>query len=148
MEFNITFIISIISFIIFTALMNKILYKPLEEIVQKRENLISGNFSDAENANTEAKSLLDTKAEKLAKAKIDAKKITADKLQEANNEADEHIKNAKNKYSEYINSEKDNLSIQYNKIKQDMKDSTIDIAQIISDKLLKEKFPIRRSFNE
>ena len=50
MEFNATFLVSAISFIVFTILMNKILYAPLEKIVDERENFINGNYSDAKNA--------------------------------------------------------------------------------------------------
>ena len=40
MEFNATFIVSVISFIIFTLLMNEILYKPVSKIVEEREHTI------------------------------------------------------------------------------------------------------------
>ena len=58
MEFNATFLITIISFITFTILMNAILYRPLERIVDERKELIEKNYSDGESAKLEAKSLM------------------------------------------------------------------------------------------
>ncbi len=43
MEFNGTFLIATISFIIFTLLMNKILYKPINDIIEKRDRLFDDN---------------------------------------------------------------------------------------------------------
>ena len=43
MEFNGTFLIAAISFIIFTLLMNKILYKPVSEIIEKRKLFFEEN---------------------------------------------------------------------------------------------------------
>ena len=46
LEFNATLLIAMLSFIIFMCIMNLVLYKPMREIVEKREQLL------ADNANT------------------------------------------------------------------------------------------------
>jgi F-type H+-transporting ATPase subunit b len=79
MEFNATFFVSAISFIIFTILMNIILYRPLEKIVDEREDFISKNYTDAKDADNKSKSLLQDKADKLAKSKLDAKSLITEK---------------------------------------------------------------------
>ena len=47
LEFNATFLIAMISFIIFMIIMNAVLYKPLARISGEREKLISKNYEDA-----------------------------------------------------------------------------------------------------
>ena len=136
MEFNATFLISTISFIIFTLLMNVILYRPLEKIVEEREELIRGNYSDAENANLEAKSLLDKKTEKMAKMKIEAKTIINNKTKEANEKSSKIINVAKKSNVDLINSEKDKLKTESEDIQNKMSEDIFAIAQIISNKLL------------
>lgn len=49
MEFNATFLISAISFILFTLIMNKIFYKPLERVMDERQKFIDDTKSDAKN---------------------------------------------------------------------------------------------------
>ena len=44
LEFNATFFIAMISFVVFMIIMNAILYKPLERIVTERKNLIDKNY--------------------------------------------------------------------------------------------------------
>ena len=48
MEFNGTFLASAISFIVFVYCMNKLLYAPVQKIVQERHEFINTNYSDAE----------------------------------------------------------------------------------------------------
>ena len=46
MEFNATFLATIISFVLFVILMNKILYAPILNIMEQRKSFIYGNYSD------------------------------------------------------------------------------------------------------
>ena len=47
MEFNATFIVAFVSFIIFTVIMNLILYKPLSKVVAQRQQFIDENYEEA-----------------------------------------------------------------------------------------------------
>ena len=48
MEFNATFLATIISFIVFVFLMNRILYAPVLNIMSERKAYINGNYKAAE----------------------------------------------------------------------------------------------------
>ena len=60
MEFNGTFLIATISFIIFTLLMNKILYKPINDIIEKRNMLLDDNKTKVNTHNQNEKELINT----------------------------------------------------------------------------------------
>jgi F0F1-type ATP synthase membrane subunit b/b' len=47
MEFNGTFFVTIITFIVFVFLMNKILYAPILNIMEERKNFVDGNYKTA-----------------------------------------------------------------------------------------------------
>ena len=49
MEFDATFLISIISFIRFVFIMNNIFYVPVMKIIQDRQNFVEDNFVSAKN---------------------------------------------------------------------------------------------------
>ena len=65
MEFNATFLVSAISFIVFTFIMNAIFYKPLTSIIEERENFINKAIDDAKNSENIASNLLKNKEETL-----------------------------------------------------------------------------------
>lgn len=134
MEFNATFIITAISFLVFVYLMNTILYRPLENIVEEREKLLSDNFNDADNAKNNARSLLEEKATQLANAKIEAKRFIDAKLKEGYDGSSEVIKNAKSKSVEFIQTQKEQLLKEGSEIEQNFDVS--ELANMIKDKVL------------
>ena len=142
MEFNATFFISAISFIIFTILMNKILYSPMEKIVDERENFVNNTYKDAKDASDKSKSLLQDKADKIAKSRLDAKNVINNKTNEANKHSDEITKNAKIESNKLITEKKAELEQTSNNVENEMQKDVVNLAQIISDKILKENIPI------
>lgn len=82
MEFNATFIISAISFIVFTLIMNAIFYKPLQNIVLERQKFIDETIEDAKHHRKKSEAILKDKEKKITKAKHDAKQIIVDKSDE------------------------------------------------------------------
>lgn len=91
LEFNATFLISILSFVIFIFIMNSIFYKPILSIIRKRNEYINSNVSEFKlltERNEKQKIYID---ETLRNAKIESasaasnslekiKKISQDKL--------------------------------------------------------------------
>ena len=68
MEFNATFLISAISFIIFTLIMNKIFYSPLERVINEREKFINDTKLETQNTNIKADTIIKERDEKLNKS--------------------------------------------------------------------------------
>lgn len=68
LEFNATFFIAMISFIIFMIIMNAILYKPLDRIVRERRDLIDKNNLKAKIAGEKADILKKWQESSLEKA--------------------------------------------------------------------------------
>ena len=53
MEFDATFLIVVISFLVFIFIMNKIFYAPILNIMQERQKLVENNFTSAKNTSEE-----------------------------------------------------------------------------------------------
>ena len=58
MEFNATFLATIVSFIVFVFLMNKVLYAPILNVMEARKNFIADNFKTAEKNNAKSNSII------------------------------------------------------------------------------------------
>ena len=84
MEFNATFFVTAISFILFTIIMNKIFYAPLTKVIDERESFIRNAMNDAKDSETQAGILLKNKEEKLNAAGEKSRKIITDAVEEAN----------------------------------------------------------------
>ncbi len=136
MEFNATFIVTIISFIVFVILMNAILYRPLEKIVDEREKLIKDNTENAKTLNSEAETLLEKKAREIAQAKADAKNSLDTKLKESYENSSQKIHKAKEESLNCIKEQKQQLQNEKENIKEIMNPDIRHFAQLITDKLL------------
>ena len=87
MEFNATFLVSAISFIVFVFLMNKIFYAPLEQIIGEREKLVDDTLNEAKKSKEEVSRLLSERESKLNKASEDCKSIINTKIAKTNEES-------------------------------------------------------------
>lgn len=136
MEFNATFLISAISFILFTIIMNKIFYKPLENIMNERQKFINDNKLDAKNSSERAEILLKDRENRLNKSVEESKKLVADKVNKANENSNNLISKAKQKSTEDIISAKNELSIQAAEAENELNSKVQALAEVISSKLL------------
>ena len=136
MEFNATFLISVISFILFTIIMNKIFYKPLENIMNERQKFINDNKLDAKNSSERAEILLKDRENRLNKSVEESKKLVTDKVNKANENSNNLISKAKQKSTEDIISAKQKLSIQADEAENELNSKVQALAEVISSKLL------------
>ena len=136
MEFNGTFLASIISFLVFVYLMNKVLYAPILKVVTERREFIDGNYNAADLNNKKADELSLERDEKLVGAKNDArinyvnslngfKEQKANIIQEAQKNVDEELNQA------FVGL--DNLS---NEAKESLKGRMSELANDIVEKVL------------
>lgn len=136
MEFNATFLVSIISFVLFTAIMNKIFYKPLEKVMAERESFIQDTLSLAKYSSEKADAIIKDKDEKLTKAAINSKKLISDKISETNKYASDMLTKAKSQSQTDINNAKKELADQETDLKNAIQPEIKHLASLISSKIL------------
>ena len=136
MEFNATFIIAFISFIVFTVIMNIILYKPINDIVQKRKDFIDANYNEAKSNADKTRAILDERKNKLASARQNAKERSEEKINSAKNKKDEITTKEKKSAKENIEKARiENLNSS-NEAKEALRGEIKNLAQMISDRFL------------
>ena len=142
LEFNATFIISLISFIIFIVIMNAIFYRPILNVINEREKYINERYDDAKNSKNKAQGLLEQKEKRLSQTVSEAKKIVSETVAEANTEAKNKTDAVKIKCAQNIQSKKNNLRTQEYETVKVLKQNIKDLAENISSKILGENYKI------
>ncbi len=138
MEINATILVSAISFIVFIFIMNKILYAPVIEIMEKRQNYIDSNKHEANEHKERAQSLIKDKDEKIAQAQRQSRDVVAAKADALKEESSKVLKDTKNSAAEYFNNEKQSLAQQKAEITSNMKFDVADLANKLTTKLMGE----------
>lgn len=138
MEFNATFLISAISFILFIIIMNKILYEPILGIMQKREEYINSNKNEAALHEKNAQGLIEDKNSKIGDAHRKSRDIVAVKTEAIKDEKNRALNTAKSETGAFVDAQKEDLSNQKNEIYYRLKGNTADLANNITSKLVGE----------
>lgn len=138
MEFNATFIVSAISFIIFTMIMNAIFYKPLQNIVANRKKFIDETYEEAKLNNEKSKAILKDRDKKLEKTKHEAKKIILDKSNDSKAQKSILTTDAQQKAFKEVDIAKEDLLKSKNEAQVVLSDNVVDLAKDISSKILGE----------
>ena len=136
MEFNATFFVSAISFILFTIILNKIFCTPIGNIIAEREKFIDSALKSAKEAETKAKDLLDERSAKLEDASKKCKEIISKNVEKANLKAKSDTDNARLEIVEQIEKGKKDIAQQGTAAEKQLKSSVKEIANIISEKIL------------
>ena len=148
MEFNATFLVSAISFIVFTIVMNIIFYKPLGRVITERQKFLDETKNDALQSSNKADAILKDRDDKLSKSVLDAKKLVADKVNTANENSRAKTSEAKQKSMEEITSAKSNLQTEAQQYKEELKTKVKDLAEVISSKVLGMDVKIENTNND
>lgn len=136
MEFNATFIVSAISFIVFTIIMNAIFYKPLSNVVAERQKFIDDTLQEAKHHSEKASAIIKDKETKLENTRRDAKKIILDKTEEVKTKKSELASEAQKNAAEIISTKKEELQKSEADAKGVLSEETKNLAQEISSKIL------------
>ena len=138
MEINATILVSAISFIVFIFIMNKILYKPVLDIMEKRQNYIDANKNEADEHHKNAQQLLADKDARVAEAQRTSRDIVASKADAIKEEKSKVLNDTKNSVTSYFSEQKQNLAHQKDEAAANMKHDVADLANRLTTKLMGE----------
>ncbi|HNW25199.1 MAG TPA: ATP synthase F0 subunit B [Candidatus Gastranaerophilaceae bacterium] len=136
MEFNATFIVSAISFIVFVLIMNGIFYKPLSKIVSQRQEFLDEQYHQANLAKQKSEALIADKENKVEESKTRAKKIIFDTSESAKRQKADLTGIAQKRASEEVSGAKEELEKSKAEAQKVLEDEVKKLAQTISTKIL------------
>ena len=136
MEFNATFFVAIISFLVFTFVMSKIFYAPLERIVAQRKGIVSKDYEDTKNFEMMSDKLLKDRELRLSKADDEAEKLLSERLDEADENSKNAIELAGQKSAEAISENSSRLKQEKESAEKSLQGDIVGLAELISSKVL------------
>lgn len=136
MEFNGTFLVTIISFLVFVFLMNKLLYEPIGKIVSERREFVDGNLHAADENNKKAEEISNKKKESLKIARNGAKDKYSDSINEFKLQKDRIVQNAQHETDEALWYACENLDKLSKDAKEALKKRITELSNDITEKIL------------
>ena len=136
MEFNGTFLVTIVTFVVFVFLMNKILYAPILGVMEQRRTYIDGNYDIAKKNDAKSEKLLSKKEEKILIARNEAKEVYNETVGEFKSEKEKVIASAQEEAKEQLEKSRIELEALSNEAKEGLKNSMTDLANDIVEKVI------------
>lgn len=144
LEFDGTFIIIGVSFIIFMLIMQKIYYAPMFKVKKQRQNYVNENEKHAHIMSQAAKRFIQTHTAEIKETKGLAKQVISEAVQEANKAKHKTLKEVNDKALENLSNAKEEIEKSKEEAKASMDQEALNLAQIISTKILGEEIPIAK----
>lgn len=136
MEFNGTFLATIVTFVVFVFVMNKILYAPILGIMDKRKTLIDTNYQTAKDNEQKSEQILTERESQLGDARVEARAKYAEKISEFKDEKASKIQDAQNLARENLESSNVELKRVSDEVKDGLKGSMAELASDIVEKVI------------
>ena len=144
-EFNATFLVAMLSFVVFIMIMNAIFYRPVLNIMRKRESYINSNYNDAKNNTEEAQKLDSQRADKIQATQNQCRTNIKNIVEEAQNIASKNTQEARAKVKDEIQSRKDSLTRESEALECALKSGLVaDLASSITSKLLGKDLAVNK----
>jgi len=135
MEFNATFLVSAVSFIIFTLIMNKLLYQPISDIVAKRQAYLDANSAEAKNNLDTANIIKQEKEQKVLASRGEVKKMIAEEAANSKEQKTQKEKEKKLEIADKIAAQKAELENEKMQAAQEIGGNINEISDSIISKL-------------
>ena len=142
LQFDGTIIVIAVSFIFFMLIMQRIFYKPMQEIRQEREKYINNNRHTAHSDLDESGNLQKDYEYKIGQARHKANGIVAEFTNKANQEKSLIIGDANGKANQELTQAREGISNDKNNATETLKPQVISLAHSISTKILGEEVSI------
>lgn len=142
LQFDGTLIVIAVSFLVFMMIMQRIFYRPMQEIRQEREKYINNNRQTAQSALDESVNLQKDYDCKIGQARHKANGIVSESTNKANQEKILIIGDANTKANQELSEAREGISNDKNNAVEALKPQIISLAHGISSKILGEEVSI------
>ncbi len=134
--FTSTLFWQIVAFVILWILLARFVFKPISNIIKKREEKISASVNDADKLKEEAEKMLADYRQKLDEARVEAQTIVEQSKTIGENLKNELVEKAKMESSQMIVDARKEIERERDKALASIKENVVDLTLLATEKLI------------
>lgn len=144
-EFNATFLVAMLSFVVFIMIMNAIFYRPILNIMRKRDEYINSNYDEAKELSEQAEKLDIKKAETIQQTQNECRTEIKNVVENAQGLASKNVQDARTEVKNEIQLKKDSLVREREALEGVLKSSVVtDLASSITSKFMSKDLAVNK----
>ncbi len=127
---------SLANLVLLFLIVKKFLYKPVKEMLAKRQSTIEGDYEAAKNAKEQALSDQKTYEEKLQSAKSEADRVIKSAVDIASAREKEIIEQAKIRAEGIVRQAQSDAEMERKKAEDDIRREIVEVSSLLTEKML------------
>lgn len=139
LQFNLNFLYTIINLIVLAFLLNKVLIKPVTEIMEKRRQMIEDGLKNAQSAQEDAMKMKEEYAQALGGAREESIQIVEKARKDAKSEYERIVKEADAKAGSMIESAKADIRVEREKTMNALQSQIAGLAMTAAAKIVADQ---------
>lgn len=144
-EFNATFLVAMLSFVVFIMIMKAIFYRPILNIMRKRDEYINSNYDEAKELSEQAEKLDIKKAETIQQTQNECRTEIKNVVENAQGLASKNVQDARTEVKNEIQLKKDSLVRESEALEGVLKSSVVtDLASSITSKFMSKDLAVNK----
>lgn len=144
-EFNATFLVAMLSFVVFIMIMNAIFYRPILNIMRKRDEYINSNYDEAKKLSEQAGKLDVKKSETIQQTQNECRTEIKNVVENAQGLASKNVQDARTEVKNEIQLKKDSLVRESEALEGVLKSSVVtDLASSITSKFMSKDLAVNK----
>lgn len=144
-EFNATFLVAMLSFVVFIMIMNAIFYRPILNIMRKRDEYVNSNYDEAKELSEQAEKLDIKKAETIQQTQNECRTEIKNVVENAQGLASKNVQDARTEVKNEIQLKKDSLVRESEALEGVLKSSVVtDLASSITSKFMSKDLAVNK----
>ena len=132
-------LISLANLLILFRMFKKFLFKPVKNILAKRDSEIEMRYQEADNANEEAKESREKWEARLSGAKADADSFIADAADSAKFRAEKIVEEANSKAESIMRKAENEAELELKKAADKIRQEIVEVSGALAEKLLERE---------
>ena len=143
--FNATFLVAMLSFVVFIMIMNAIFYRPILNIMRKRDEYINSNYDEAKELSEQAEKLDIKKTETIQQTQNECRTEIKNVVENAQGLASKNVQDARTEVKNEIQFKKDSLVRESEALEGVLKSSVVtDLASSITSKFMSKDLAVNK----
>lgn len=144
-EFNATFLVAMLSFVVFIMIMNAIFYRPILNIMRKRDEYINSNYDEAKELSEQAEKLDIKKSETIQQTQNECRTEIKNVVENAQGLASKNVQDARTEVKNEIQLKKDSLVRESEALEGVLKSNVVtDLASSITSKFMSKDLAVNK----
>ena len=144
-EFNATFLVAMLSFVVFIMIMNAIFYRPILNIMRKRDEYINSNYDEAKELSEQAEKLDIKKAETIQQTQNECRTEIKNVVENVQGLASKNVQDARTEVKNEIQLKKDSLVRESEALEGVLKSSVVtNLASSITSKFMSKDLAVNK----